>query len=209
MDELAKSGGVDFIEFFLPGSMPEFCTGCQLCFSGPPERCPHAYYTAPVLAAVLKSDALVFASPHYGACDMPGAMKNLLDHLDFLTFTVTPRAEIFNKKAFIITTGAGSAAVIKMIRKFLINWGVNRVYALGLRLFTDKWDKLPDKKSLHFNKKLRRAARRFYGAGKKYPYISAVMMYHVNKFVIKKYVGAGNYPYEYWKGRGYFDRRPF
>lgn len=209
MDELRKNNDAHFTEFFLPESMPEFCTGCPLCLGSPNERCPHSKYVTPILNKIMSADALVFTTPHFGASCMSGCMKNLLDHLDFLTMTVSPRKEIFDKKAFIISTGAGSTAAIKPIKKFLKNWGVNRVYSYGIRMFINEWAKMPVKKRIKIENKLRSSASKFYSVRKKRPYISTVFMYHVNKFILKKYVGEGNYPYEYWKEHGYFDKRPF
>ena len=208
MDALSSRGDVAYTEFFFPKSLPVFCTGCQLCQSGPREKCPHAEYVTPMLTAILRADALIFTTPHY-ACDMSGSMKNLLDHLDFLTLTVAPRREIFGKKAFILTTGAGSAAAVKPMKRFLKNWGVNRVQSLGLRLFTDKWDGMRGGRRERCAQKLRAAARKFYQTKRGRPYLSALMMYHMSKFVLKRYVGKGNYPYEYWAENGYFKGRPF
>jgi multimeric flavodoxin WrbA len=146
MGELSKFGDVQCTEFFLPEAIPKFCTGCQLCLGNPHEKCPHSEYVSPILNAILDADALVFTTPHYGACSMTAGMKNLLDHLDFLTMTVAPRAEVFHKKAFIITTAAGSTAAIKPIEKYLKNWGINRVNSLGLIMFIDKWSKMPEAK---------------------------------------------------------------
>ena len=209
LDELSSCGNAQITEFFLPKSMPEFCTGCQLCLSGPYEKCPHSQYVIPILEEILNADALIFTTPHFGACDMSACMKNLLDHLDFLTLTVSPRAELFKKKAFIITTATGSVAAIKPIKKYLENWGVNRVYCLGIRMFIDKWDKMPEVKQVKIEKRLRVAASKFYNAPKRLPKISTIFMYHISKFILKKYVGEGAYPYEYWKENGYFDKRPF
>ena len=209
MEELQKHNDIRFIEFHLPEAMPKFCTGCQLCLGNPHETCPHASYVAPVLDAILTSDALLFATPHYGAATMSSSMKNLLDHLDFLTMNVSPRAELFTKKAFIITTGAGSTAAIRPIKKYLKNWGVNRVYALGFRIFIDKWDKMPPKKKAAFEKKLRQAAGRFYASRIGSPYLSTLLMYYVFKFIVKKYIGEDAYPYKYWQANGYLSRRPF
>lgn len=209
LDELSKRGDICYSEFFLPEAMPDFCTGCQLCLGNPRERCPHARYVTPILNAILNADALIFTTPHFGACSMSSCMKNLLDHLDFLTLNVAPRVEIFHKKAFIITTGAGSTAAGKPIKKYLKNWGINRVYSLGFRMFVDKWGKMPEARKIKFDKILRRAARRFYNVPVKRPYISTIFMYHMSKFILKKYVGEGNYPYEYWKEKSYFNKRPF
>lgn len=209
MDALQKNGDVQYMEFFLPKSLPEFCTGCQLCLSYPSDKCPHAEYVTPILKAILESDIMVFTTPHYGACSMSSSMKNLLDHLDFLTLTVTPREELFTKKAFIISTATGSTAAIKPIKKYLKNWGINRVYSLGFRMFTDKWEKLKESKKSKFERQLQKAANHLYFANVKRPYISTVFMYHMSKFILKKYVGEDAYPYKYWKEKGYFTKNPF
>ena len=209
MDKLSKNQNVHFTEFFLPDALPEFCIGCQLCLEITHDNCPHIQYTAPIYSAILSADALIFATPHYGACSMPASMKNLLDHLDFFTLTVAPRKELFSKKAFIISTGSGSTATIKPIAKYLKNWGMNRVSSLGIRLFTNKWDNLPPKRQDSLEKKLREKAHRFYHLKKGVPYPSTIFMYYMSALVLKKFVKPGAYPYEYWSENGYFSKRPF
>ena len=94
MDELHKCGGVDCIEFFMPTDLPAFCVGCQQCLNGLREKCPNAKYVTPILDEIINADALVFATAHCGGSCMPGSMKNLLDHLDFLALLVSPRIAI-------------------------------------------------------------------------------------------------------------------
>lgn len=209
MDELSKCGNVQYREFFLPEALPAFCTGCTLCLGGLLEKCPNVQYVTPIFDSIIQADALIFATPHYGACSMPASMKNLFDHLDFLVLTVSPKEELFSKKAFIITTGAGSAAAIKPIKKVLKHWGVNRVYSLSIRLFTNKWDKMPERKQIKYEKALSNSAKSFYKAKKRRPYLSTILFYHIIKSIIMKKIGEGNYPYEYWKEKGYFKKRPF
>lgn len=209
MNELSKYGDVSFTEFFFPEALPVFCAGCTLCFQGLQEKCPNAQYVSPILDAILGADALIFATPHYGACSMPAAMKSLFDHIDFLVLNVSPRAEMFEKKAFVITTGAGSTAAIKPIKNFLKHCGVNRVYSLGFRLFMDKWGKMPEPKQAKYEKLLRKAAQKFYKAKKGRPYISTIVFYHAASIILKKFVREGNYPYDNWKEKGYFKKRPF
>ena len=193
----------------MPDALPAFCTGCTLCLSGLYEKCPNAQHTIPILDEIIKSDALIFATPHYGACSMPGSMKNFLDHFDYLVLNVSPRAEMFDKKAFVITTGAGSAAAIKPIKTVLKHWGVNRVMSLGLRMFTNLWKKMPQSKQEKCEKSLRHSARKFYKTRKGRPYLFTIFFYHISKFIIKRYVGEGNFAYENWKEKGYFNKRPF
>lgn len=209
MDEMSKCRETEFIEFFLPKAIPEFCLGCQLCMGNPHDKCPHLQYVLPILDAIISSDALIFSTPHHGGCSMSTGMKNLLDHLDFLTMTIAPRKEIFNKKAFIISTATGSTAAIKPIKKFLKNWGINRVHAYGIKMYIDKWNNMPQTKQLKTEKILRQKARKFVGLKKKRPYFSSVFMYHIFRFVVKKYIGEGNYPYEYWKEQGFLKKIPY
>ena len=209
MNEMSKSDDVEFVEFFMPKDLPVFCTGCTLCLGGLREKCPNEKYVTPIFDAIIKADALVFSTPHYGACSMPGSMKTLLDHLDFLVLNASPRDEIFAKKAFILTTGAGTAAAVKPIKKLLLHWGVNRVYSHSIRLLTDKWDSMTKAKQAKHERALRRSANKFYCAEKGCPSPSTVFFYHMSKFILRRYVGEGNAPYDLWKERGYFNKRPF
>ena len=207
INELLKQGAVSLTEIFLPEALPTFCIGCTLCFKS--KSCPNEQYVSPITESILCADALLFATPHYGACSMPAAMKNLFDHIDFFVLNVAPKEEMFEKKAFILTTGAGSKAAIKPIKGFLKHCGVNRVYSLGFRMFTDKWDKMPKTKQTRHENSLRKAAQKFFKAKKGRPYISTVLYYHATKFIMKRYVGEGNFPYDNWKAKGYFKKRPF
>ena len=209
MDELSKRGEVEVQEFFLPASIPEFCTGCQLCLGAARDACPHSRHVEPIYEAIMAADALVLTTPHHGASDMSAGMKNLMDHLDFFALTVAPRREIFEKRAFILTTGTGSASAIAPIRRGLKHWGLNRVYALGIRMFTNQWADMPDAKRKKNEERLRRAARKFHRAPKRHTYISTIFMYYMSKYILKRYVGEGAYPYEHWREMGYFRKRPF
>ena len=91
LDELAKYGEMELTEFSFPKDMSKFCTGCQQCLRGPREKCSHADYVDSIYEAILEADALVFASPHFGASCMPGSMKTLFDHLSFMEMTIAPR----------------------------------------------------------------------------------------------------------------------
>jgi len=68
---------------------------------------------------------------------------------------------------------------------------------------------MPKSKQVKFEKTLRHKAIVFFNAPIKQPYLSTIFFYHMSKFIIKKHVGAGNYPYEYWRENGYFKKRPF
>jgi len=77
-------------------------------------------------------------------------------------------------------------------------------------MFTNKWDKMPAAKQVRHENALRQAARDFYKAKKGRPYLSTIMYYYIVKHILmKKYIGEGSYPYENWKDKGYFKKRPF
>ena len=209
MDRLSACGQVSFTEFFMPEDLPDFCTGCTLCLSGQGAVCPNAQHVSPILHALLTADALLFATPHYGACSMPGSMKNLFDHLDFLVLPVAPRREVFGKKAFVLSTGSGSAAALGPIKRTLKHWGVNRVDTLGLRMHTNLWSKMPKAKQARFEASIQQSAQRFFKAKKRRPYFSTVLFYYISRFIVRRYVGPEGYPFGYWQEQGFFDRRPF
>ena len=206
---LRRQGEVQVQEFFLPEDLPVFCEGCQKCFGGSPEGCPHTRYVAPMVQAVLDAEALFFTTPHYGASDMSGAMKNLLDHLEMFSMQIAPRREIFAKKAFVLTTGAGSGSALVPMRRGLKRWGINRVYCLALRMRTNQWDSMPKSRQEQFCEKLRYAAKKFYQAKPRSPYLSTVWEYYLFRFVLQKFVGSEAYPYQHWQEMGFLEANPF
>ena len=84
LDELSNCGETELTEFSFPKDLPEFCIGCQQCLRSPREKCPHSDHVDPIYEAIMHADALVFATPHYGASCMPGSMKTLFDHLAYM-----------------------------------------------------------------------------------------------------------------------------
>ena len=58
-------------------------------------------------------------------------------------------------------------------------------------------------------KSIRRKARKFYYLKKSSPYPKTVLMFFINKFIIRKFIGEGNYSFEYWEENGYFKKCPF
>ena len=68
---------------------------------------------------------------------------------------------------------------------------------------------MPQKRQNRFENALRKAARSFYRVQRRDPYIKTVFFYYLDRFVLKKYVGKGKYPFEYWRENGFFEKRPF
>ena len=62
--------------------MPHICVGCYACIRGREEACGGAAAFAPILAAMQRSDLILFCTPTY-AFHVPGQMKTLPDHLAY------------------------------------------------------------------------------------------------------------------------------
>lgn len=207
-DNLNSRGDVTYSEFLLPQALPDFCTGCQLCLSKGYRSCPHSLHTIPILETMIDADALVFTSPNF-SLNVSGAMKNLLDHFDHLFINVCPDERIFEKKAFILTTGSGSKKAVSVISGSLKYWGVNRVYSYGIRMYTDKFESLTEKRLQKIKKKLSSSAEKFYKAKKRPPYFSIVIYTYIARYILKRFVGKDGYPYKYWDEKGFLKSSPF
>lgn len=107
MDGMKAQGEMEFQEFFLPKDMPEFCRGCMTCVLKGEQFCPHAKYRDPILDAMLSSDALILTTPVYVMRES-GGIKAFLDHFPFLFFVHRAKPEMFQKKAFLLSTTAGA-----------------------------------------------------------------------------------------------------
>ena len=95
-------------EFFLPRDLNHFCLGCYTCLEGR-EKCPFWEDKKPLEDAMLESDLLIFTTPNY--CMMPSApMKTFLDLFFTYWLVHRPHAEMFKKRAVVISTASGAGA---------------------------------------------------------------------------------------------------
>jgi len=214
--EMEKQGDIEFVDFFLPKDMPEFCHGCMNCFSKGEESCPHATYTMPILEQMVSADGLIFTTPVY-ALSLSGCMKSFLDHYAYIFIVHRARSEMFHKKAFILssTVGAGSKAAIKTISTSLKYWGVNRVYQYKFTTFGTEWDNMASDKKSKINREIMNEAKKFYKeveAGKKHrPYLFIKFMFKMSRFILKKYTDDTSLDKQYWIKKGWYtgEESPF
>ena len=207
-DEMLKHGEVEFVEFFLPKDMPEFCCGCMSCFLNGEETCPHSKYTMPLLEQMLSADALIFTTPVF-ALQTSGCMKSFLDHFAFIFLVHRARQEMFKKKAFIISTtvGAGAKDAMKTVSTSLKYWGVNRVYSYSFATFGDEWRGMKADKKDKIISKIQKKANLFYkevSTGKRhYSYLLMRIMFSVSRFIMKKYNDDSSLDKKYWAEKGW------
>jgi multimeric flavodoxin WrbA len=208
-EEMQRLGEIEFVDFFLPKDMPEFCSGCMSCFLRGEEECPHAEYTMPILEQMASADALIFTTPVY-VLSLSGCMKSFLDHYAYIFIVHRAKTEMFKKKAFIIssTVGAGTKAAIKTISTSLKYWGVNRVYSYSFATFGDEWDDMKTDKKEKLKKQISKKAIAFYhevDSGKRHtPYLHIRIMYLLSKYIMKKYTDDSSLDKKYWIEKGWY-----
>lgn len=215
-EEMNRHGRIDFVEYLLPRDMPEFCRGCMTCFLIGEEKCPQAMYTMPVLAQMISADALLFTTPVY-ALQVSGCMKSFLDHFSYLFIVHRARPEMFQKKAFILssTVGAGTKAAIKTVATSLKYWGVNRVYSYSFTTFGDEWAAMKREKKEKISTHIRKKTTAFYkevASGKRHrPYLNIRIMFFVRKMLMRKYDDHSSLDKKYWIEKGWYDggKSPF
>lgn len=155
-EQLAES---EISEFFLPKDLEHFCVGCFSCVKNE-EKCPFYTEKKHIMDEVEKADLLIFTTPTY--CMRASApMKAFID----LTFTYwmsyKPRTCMFNKKAVVISTAAGTGmkTAIKDITNALFYWGVPYVKKYGIAVQAMAWEQVADKKKQRIKQDVERMAR--------------------------------------------------
>lgn len=97
------------VEYYLPKDCPSFCVGCTNCFMKGESSCKDFDYINIIEKSLLEADLIVMTSPAY-VMHATGAMKALLDHFGYRWMPHRPVAEMFGKRAVIITQCLGSGA---------------------------------------------------------------------------------------------------
>ena len=198
------------IEFYLPKDCPNFCTGCTRCFMEGEDKCKDREYIEVIEKALLEADLLVFTSPVY-VYHATGAMKNLLDHFGYRWMPHRPAAQMFGKRAVIITQclGGGDSSTAKDIKDSLSWWGITDIKVCKFKLMSEiRWDKIPDKKRAEMTAKLKAIAGRCasidYGRPARVGITAKAKFYIVR--MMQTGLGKDNPEYtdfKYWKENGW------
>lgn len=205
MKEIQDYGEISFKEFFFPQDLPEFCRGCFQCFMKGESYCPHAKYVQPIVEAMEEADAFIFSSPVY-ALSLSAGMKSFLDHTAYMY--INHRPHFVKKKAMVISTtaGAGLKGSVGYIMKNLRFWGLNKVYGLGIGMFSIDWASMPSKKKTKAESLIKSKAKIFYKdvASNKYhaPSFIQVMMFNAGRAMMDSYDDT-NMDKNYWVSKGY------
>lgn len=200
--------GNKITEFFLPRDLNHFCTGCCKCLQDE-TKCPFYEEKKPITDALLAADLLIFTTPTY--CMRASApMKAFID----LTFTYwmshKPRAEMFNKKAVVVSTaaGAGTKSAIKDISTALFYWGVPYVKRYGIGVQAMNWAGVSEAKKLKIQKDAAKAAKTILRKKARVG-IKTKLVFNVMRMMIKNYDDS-DADKKYWNNNGWFEKnRPW
>lgn len=203
-------GEHEITEFFLPRDLNHFCLGCYRCIENDAD-CPWYAQKNVIVDAMEASDLLVFTTPTY--CMAPSAsLKTLLD----LTFTMwmshRPRGSMFQKRAVVLSTSAGSSTsgAIKGVTKSLFFWGIPKIYHYGASVQAMNWESVKPKTKQMIEKATAKLARKL---GKTTPPrvgIPTRFMFFMMGRMQKANFNASPIEKQYWQERGWLGKaRPW
>lgn len=156
-------GKASITEYYLPKDCPHFCSGCVSCMFQGESACKGAQYVSKIEKSLLQADLIVMTSPAY-VFHTTGAMKAFLDHFAYRWLVHRPAAEMFGKRAVILTQclGAGAKSAARDIRHSLSWWGISTIGVFTGALMGDiVWEKLSGKKQRELKRKVKKLAQRF------------------------------------------------
>lgn len=207
----------EITEYYLPKDCPSFCVGCTSCFMRGEDTCKDYSYISAIEKSLIEADLIVMTSPAY-VMHATGAMKALLDHFGYRWMPHRPIAEMFGKRAVIITQclGAGARSTAKDIKHSLSWWGISKIGVFNGTLMSDiVWDNIPAKKRNKLTNRINRLARKF----EKIDYSKSARTKLITKIkfkicrMIQKQVhknGVEGLDYRYWRDNGWLDKnRPW
>lgn len=200
----------DVTEFFLPRDLNHFCVGCYNCIEDE-SQCPFYGEKKKIMDEVEAADLLVFTTPTY--CMRASApMKSFID----LTFTYwmvhRPRKCMFEKKALVVSTAAGSGmkSAIKDITNTLLYWGVPCVKTYGVAIQAMNWESVAEKKKEQIEKQTDKLATQLSNERKPRVGIKTKTIFAMMRMMQKAGMGSSETETKYWEELGWLgEGRPW
>ena len=209
---LAKNIGSDkdIVEFFLPKDLNHFCLGCYTCIEDD-TKCPFYEEKNRIMKEVEEADILIFTTPTY--CLRASApMKNFIDQTFNYWMSHRPRKCMFNKKAVVISTAAGSGAkkAVKDVSDALFYWGIPCIVEYGICIQAMNWDGVSEKKKQKIEKDTIRIAQRLSRKKRVKAGIKTKTMFSLMRMMQKADLGSGEADKSYWEKSGWLGKeRPW
>lgn len=214
---LERFQSAEITEFYLPKDCPAFCVGCTNCFMRGEDTCKDHSYISTIERSLMQADLIVMTSPAY-VMHTTGAMKALLDHFGYRWMPHRPAAEMFGKRAVIITQclGAGARSTAKDIKHSLSWWGISKIGIFSGALMSDiVWDSLPEKKQKSLTSKIKQLTQKFAGIDYSKPAHTKTITkikFHFCRLIQKQVRknGIAGLDNEYWFNNGWLgNNRPW
>ena len=204
----------EITEYYLPKDCPAFCVGCTSCFTRGEDTCKDRSYVSAIEQSLLSADLIVITSPAY-VMHLSGALKSLLDHLAYRWMPHRPAAEMFAKRAVVITQclGAGAKSTAKDIVDNLSWWGISKIGVYTGSLMADiSWDNLSAKRRNKLLKGTSRLARRFARINYAKPArasLSTKVKFAMCRFIQKRIQKSGieSLDCQYWQNNGWLGKK--
>ena len=209
---LAKNIGSDkdIVEFFLPKDLNHFCLGCYTCIDDD-TKCPVYEEKNRIMKEVEEADILIFTTPTY--CLRASApMKSFIDLTFNYWMSHRPRKCMFNKKAVVISTAAGSGAkkAVKDVSDALFYWGIPCIVEYGICIQAMNWDGVSEKKKQKIEKDTIRIAQRLSRKKCVKAGIKTKAIFSLMRMMQKADLGSGEADKTYWEKSGWLGKeRPW
>ena len=209
---LAKNIGSDkdIVEFFLPKDLNHFCLGCYTCIDDD-TKCPFYEEKNRIMKEVEEADILIFTTPTY--CLRASApMKSFIDLTFNYWMSHRPRKCMFNKKAVVISTAAGSGAkkAVKDVSDALFYWGIPCIVEYGICIQAMNWDGVSEKKKQKIEKDTIRIAQRLSRKKSVKAGIKTKAIFSLMRMMQKADLGSGEADKTYWEKSGWLGKeRPW
>jgi len=202
LQKLQSFGDVEYEIVPLSDYNLEVCKGCKLCLDKGEELCPLNDDRDKLIAKIINSDGVVFASPNY-SFHVSGLMKIFLDRLGF--FFHRPR---FFGKTFtsIVSQGVyGGEAIVKYFNFIGNALGFNVVKGCCITTLEPMTEKGRGK----IDRIIDRQSKRFYATlmKKEYPSPSLfkLMVFRMSRSSMKIMLNENFRDYTYYLEKGWFE----
>ena len=200
----------DIVEFFLPKDLNHFCLGCYTCIEDD-TKCPFYEEKNRIMKEVEEADILIFTTPTY--CLRASApMKSFIDLTFNYWMSHRPRKCMFNKKAVVISTAAGSGAkkAVKDVSDALFYWGIPCIVEYGICIQAMNWDGVSEKKKQKIEKDTIRIAQRLSRKKCVKAGIKTKAIFSLMRMMQKADFGSGEADKSYWEKSGWLGKeRPW
>ena len=202
LTQLQALGAVDCEIVALSDYRLEPCIGCKLCFDKGEARCPLQDDRDALIAKMMASDGVVFASPTY-AFQVSGLMKTFLDRLGFILH----RPQFFGKTCTSIAVQGvyGGQDVVKYLDFVGGGLGFNPVKGSCVTAL----EPMSAKDQQKLERTLVNHSQRFYARLLKPAYPSPtlfrLMAFRMSRTSMKRMLNADFRDYTYYAEQGWFE----